>query len=145
VTPKLVVRGGFAVFTDHGGSLIQETQDDRIAWPWGVGININLLNRGFPTDFFDNPPSSASFFPDPTTFSGIPAIFGGANNRNETPTSLQWNFGVEDQLSPSTTIEVDYVGSRDNHLVLELHRQFTSAHQGGAGTRWPPIGVSVLS
>ena len=34
------------------------------------------------------------------------------------PTSLQWNFGMEDQLSPSTTFEVDYVGSRDNHMVL---------------------------
>jgi hypothetical protein len=116
-TQKFVVRGGFAVFTDHGGNLIQETQDDRIAWPWGVGINVVNINRGVPTDFFDAPPPATSFFPSPTS-TGIPAIFGGANERNKTPTSLQWNFGVEEQLSPSTTVTVDYVGSRDNHLVL---------------------------
>jgi hypothetical protein len=145
VTQKLVVRGGFAVFTDHGGSLIQETQDDRIAWPWGVGINVNLLNRGYPGaggpvpnggTFFDSPPSAASFFPDPTSFAGIPSIFGGANERNETPTSLQWNFGVEEQLSPTTTVEVDYVGSRDNHLVLNYTDNSPLPSQEGPG----PVG-----
>jgi hypothetical protein len=133
VTKRLVVRGGFAVFTDHGGSLIQETQDDRIAWPWGVEVGgyINE-NRGYPTLFYNNPPPATSFFPSPTNPAGL-SIFGGANNRNETPTSLQWNFGAEEQISPSTTAEVDYVGSRDNHLVLNYNDNSPAPDNLGPG------------
>ncbi len=79
LTPKLVVRGGGAVFVDHGGNLIQETQDDRIAWPWGIGVNKVNLNRGVPDTFFSDPPPATSFFPSPTN-PGIPSIFGGAND-----------------------------------------------------------------
>ena len=80
ITQKLVVRGGFAIFTDHGGNLIQETQDDRIAWPWGVEVGgyINE-NRAVPTLFYNNPPGAATFFPSPTNAAGL-SIFGGANN-----------------------------------------------------------------
>jgi hypothetical protein len=121
ITQKLVVRGGFAIFTDHGGNLIQETQDDRIAWPWGVEVGgyVNE-NRAVPSLFYNSPPGAATFFPSPTNAAGL-SIFGGANNRNKVPTSMQWNFGVEDQLSSSTTVEVDFVGSRDNHLVLNYN------------------------
>ncbi len=144
VTQKLIVRGGLAVFTDHGGNLIQETQDDRIAWPWGVEVGgyINE-NRGYPSLFYNNPPPATAFFPSPTNAAGL-SIFGGANNQNETPTSLQWNFGVEDQLSPSTTAEVDYVGSRDNHLVLNYNDNSPPPNELGPGTvasRVPYSGV----
>ena len=139
LTQKLVVRGGGAVFVDHGGNLIQETQDDRIAWPWGIGVNKVNLNRGVPDTFFSDPPPATSFFPSPTN-PGIPSIFGGANERNQTPTSLQWNLGVEEQLSPSTTLSVDYVGSRDNHLVLNYTDNSPVPSKMGPG----PIGPRSL-
>ncbi|HEV2382893.1 MAG TPA: TonB-dependent receptor [Terriglobia bacterium] len=139
ITPKTVVRGGFAIFTDHGGNLIQETQDDRIAWPWGVEVGgyINI-NRGYPTDFYSTPPPASSFFPSPTNAAGL-SIFGGANNENKTPTSLQWNFGVEEQLGPSTTVVVDYVGSRDNHIVLNYNDNSPPPNDLGPG----PIAARV--
>ena len=142
ITQKLVVRGGFALFTDHGGSLIQETQDDRIAWPWGVEVGgyVNE-NRAVPSLFYNNPPGAGTFFPSPTNAAGL-SIFGGANNRNETPTSMQWNFGVEDQLSSSTTVEVDFVGSRDNHLVLNYSDNSPQPGPGPiAAPRLPYAGV----
>jgi hypothetical protein len=139
VTPKFVFRGGFAIFVDHGGNLIQETQDDRIRWPWGIGVNLVNLNRGVPTNFFSNPPPSSSFFPSPIS-PGIPSIFGGANNQNKTPTSLQWNLGVEEQLSPSTTVAVDYVGSRNNHIVLNYTDNSPLPSKMGPG----PIGPRSL-
>ena len=133
ITQNTVVRGGFALFTDHGGNLIQETQDDRIAWPWGVEVGGYLnQNRGVPDLFYNNPPGAATFFPSPTNANGL-SIFGGANNRNETPTSYQWNFGVEEQLGPSTTLVVDYVGSTDKHLVLNYNDNSPAPDNLGPG------------
>ena len=46
ITPKVVARAGIAMFDDHGAGLIQEVQDLRIPWPFGVDPNLNQLNYG---------------------------------------------------------------------------------------------------
>src|ERR1035437_9967243 len=134
ITPKVVARAGIAMFDDHGAGLIQEVQDLRIPWPFGVDPNLNQLNYGivnpatpgFVTGgpggggyHFSNPPSAASFFPNPNDATAVPIPFSGANNRNKIPDALEWNGGIEAQLTPSTVFEVQYVGNRDNHLQLD--------------------------
>lgn len=119
VSPKIVVRGGFGIFQDHDGSFIQETQDMRIPWPWGVDPNIIELNRGIPNTFFDHPPPATSFFPSPTQ-STHPYIFSGVDNRNKIPTTNEWNLGIQAQFTPSLTMELTYVGMKTDHNQLNL-------------------------
>ncbi|HEV2499591.1 MAG TPA: TonB-dependent receptor [Terriglobia bacterium] len=132
LTPKSVLRGGFAMFDDHSNNLIQETQDLRIPWPWGVDPNIIDLNRGVPNTFFSSPPSAATFFPSPTQASQ-PFIFTGADNQNQIPTALEWNFGVQTEVLPSTTVDVTYVGAKTYHLQLDYTDNTVLPNQMGPG------------
>jgi len=101
ITPKLVYRSGFAMFQDHGSELIQEVQNQRIAWPWGVFPNLQGLNAGIPQMqyTFSNPPSAASFLPNPGDPTAIPSGFSGSNNTERTPVTISWNGGIEAQIN----------------------------------------------
>jgi hypothetical protein len=129
---RMVMRGGFAMFDDHGFNLIQETQDLRIPWPWGVDPNIVDLNRGVPNTFFNNPPPAGTFFPSPTTASH-PFIFSGANNAGEIPTAEEWNFGIETQFTPTLMLDVTYVGSHGYHDVLNYTDNSVLPNKMGPG------------
>lgn len=135
-TSKVVGRAGIAMFDDHGAGLIQEVQDLRIPWPFGVDPNLNQLNYGIVNNpnanpatagsnpqtggyHFSNPPYATSFFPSPTNANAVPIPFSGADNMNKTPDAIEWNGGIEVQLTPSSVFEVQYVGNRDNHLQLD--------------------------
>lgn len=109
-----VIRTGFAMFDDHNNVLVQEAQDPRISWPEGVGVSQVALNHGFPTEYFNDLPQYSSFF-NPLQ----PLVAFGADNRNKTPYSIQYNFGVEQQLPHSTVVSVNYVGSVDRHLFIQ--------------------------
>jgi hypothetical protein len=109
-----VIRTGFAMFNDHNNVLVQEAQDPRISWPEGVGVSQVALNHGLPTEYFNDLPLYASFF-NPLQ----PLVAFGADNRNRTPYSIQYNFGIEQQLPRSTVVSVNYVGSVDRHLFIQ--------------------------
>lgn len=109
-----VIRTGFAWFDDHNNVLVQEAQDPRISWPQGVGVSQNALNRGLPTEYFDNLPLYSSFF-NPLQ----PLVAFGADNRNKTPYALQYNFGIEQQLPFAAVVSANYVGSVDRHLFIQ--------------------------
>lgn len=111
---KTVLRGAFAKFDDHNNTLVQMSQDPRIAWPWGYGVSVNAINRGVPTTFLDNLPTAESFF-DPLQ----PKVAFAANPRNKIPYSLQYNFGFQRQLASTISMEVDYVGSVSRHLFIQ--------------------------
>jgi Carboxypeptidase regulatory-like domain len=109
-----VIRTGFAMFDDHNNVLVQEAQDPRISWPEGVGVSQNGLNRGLPTTYFNNLPPYASFF-NPLQ----PLVAFGADNRNRVPYSMQYNFGIEQQLPFTSVVSLNYVGSVDRHLFIQ--------------------------
>ncbi|MBV8863799.1 MAG: TonB-dependent receptor, partial [Acidobacteriaceae bacterium] len=109
-----VIRAGFAMFDDHNNVLVQEAQDPRISWPEGVGVSQVSLNHGQPTEYYNNLPLYSSFF-NPLQ----PLVAFGADNRNRVPYSIQYNFGVEQQLGHSTVLTVNYVGSVDRHLFIQ--------------------------
>jgi hypothetical protein len=140
VTPKTVFRGGFAVFDDHNNNLVQATQSLRIAWPWAAGVSEGSLNRGIPSVFFSPSPSAESFLTSPTPqfdFSADPIL--------PIPYAMEWNFGIERSITPSTTASVDYVGSGDRHLYITpignaplLNKMGPNAIPGG--TPYPQYG-----
>lgn len=111
---KTVLRTAFAMFDDHNNTLVQMSQDPRIAWPWGYGVSVNGINRGVPTTYLDNLPTAASFF-DPLQ----PKVAFAANPRNKIPYAIEYNFGFQRQIGANLTAEVDYVGSVGRHLFIQ--------------------------
>jgi len=113
-TEKTVVRGAFTKFDDHNNTLVQISQDPRIAWPWGYGISVNAANRAVPNVFLDNLPTADSFF-DPLQ----PRVAFAANPRNKIPYALEYNLGFQQQIAPGLSAEINYVGSVGRHLFIQ--------------------------
>lgn len=111
---KTVMRGAFTKFDDHNNTLVQISQDPRIAWPWGYGIAVSAANRGPSTVFLDNLPTADSFF-DPLQ----PRVAFAANPRNKIPYALQYNFGFQRQITSSLSAELNYVGSVSRHQFIQ--------------------------
>jgi hypothetical protein len=110
VDSKTVIRTGFNVFDDHN-AFTKDAQDARGSWPSGGQTIPAGLNRQVPTTFLDNPPSAASFL------EGGSPVFGRAGDPNsKIPYSLQYNFGVQRELSNNTTFQATYVGSVSRRL-----------------------------
>jgi len=126
VTPKTVLRGAFAMFDDHNNTLVQESQDPRIAWPWGAGISFGSLNNGLVNcqnpslsasqACWSNPPSASQFLP-PETYS--PAFAFGALTQLKIPYAMEYNVDVEREIAPNMTATVSYVGSGSRHLFIQ--------------------------
>ncbi len=111
---KTVIRSAFAMFDDHNNTLVQEAQDPRISWPNGVGVSLSNLNRGTPNTLFSNLPAYQSFF-NPLQ----PYVDFGADPRNKIPYVMEYNFGVEQQLTNSMVLNLDYVGSGGRHQFIQ--------------------------
>src|SRR5437016_13884562 len=90
------------MFTDHNNTLVQESQDPRIAWPFGAGISEGGLNRAVPSLFWNALPPASSFLPpaNPT-----PAIAFGADPRLRIPYAMEYNFGVQHAITPNRSEE----------------------------------------
>jgi hypothetical protein len=107
---KTVVRGAFGIVYDNWAAVTQMSQNIEGTWP-DIGQQIaNNLNgpTGPPTVTAQNPFATTGAFPAPTPFNQV-QWFYDPHIRN--PYSQQWNFGIERQVSSSTTIDLNYVGS----------------------------------
>jgi len=123
---KTVVRGAFTMFTDHNNTLVQESQDPRIAWPFGAGISFGGLNKGIVNcqspnlnlsqTCWSNPPAAAQFLPP---ISYAPAFAFGATPRLKIPYAMEYNLSVERQFTPNLTGTISYVGSESRHLFIQ--------------------------
>jgi Carboxypeptidase regulatory-like domain/TonB dependent receptor/TonB-dependent Receptor Plug Domain len=62
------------------------------------------------------------------------------------PLVLQWNFGVEHQLTPNTTLTIGYVGSRGEHMWIQSTANTIMPTITASGQlQWPcPDGFSPL-
>ena len=123
---KTVLRGAFAMFDDHNNTLVQESQDPRIAWPFGAGISFGGLNSGMVNcqnpnlnasqACFNNPPSAAQFLP-PISYS--PAFAFGAATDLKIPYAMEYNIDFERELARDLTLTASYVGSQSRHLFIQ--------------------------
>jgi Carboxypeptidase regulatory-like domain len=112
---RTVVRGGFGIFDDHT-FYDADSQDTRSSWPFGGEAELSALNNGIITPSnitFNNPPAWQSFLP-PQTNHVVIARAGQPNSK--IPYAMEFNFGVEEQISTNTALTVNYVGSQDRHL-----------------------------
>jgi hypothetical protein len=118
VTDRTVVRGGAGIVYDNWAGVLQMTQNIDGLWP-DIGQqepqNLNPAT-GIPTVKSQNPLASSgsgTFVPAPTPFTQEGFNF---DPRMKNPYSEQWNFGVQQLISASTTVTVNYVGSSTHRM-----------------------------
>jgi Carboxypeptidase regulatory-like domain len=111
--PRTVVRAAFAIMDDHNHSLVQEDQNLRLSWPNAVTISVSQQNQGLPTLYLNNLPTAGSFVDPLHVYVG-----SSSNPHNSIPYAMEYNLGVEQQLSNSTMLDLDYVGSLDRHQSI---------------------------
>lgn len=111
---KTAVQGAFVIIDDHNNTLIEEQSDIRLSWPSGIYTTISNQDDGSPSVFINTLPPASSFLnPDKPL-----ASFGGSPNP-KIPYSMEWNFGVEQQLTPSLVLGTHYVASASRHEFLQ--------------------------
>ena len=117
LTPRTALRASFGVFFDNWSAVNQMARNFGGAWPSVGFIQASNLNRPVPDQILPNKtvgnPLPAGVFPDTTPFRQV-AWFADPNITN--PYSLQWNGGIQHQLTPSTVITTNYVGSGSRRL-----------------------------
>jgi hypothetical protein len=126
VTPKTVIRSGFGIFysqifSDLGGQVLFPGYTISQSFgSLGTGIPQSfLLSQGMPLVAVQNlkdPQSTLSQF-GPTNPLSASASFGQAG---PLPHALEWNFGVQRELSRGLILETNYAGSSGIHLPLNL-------------------------
>jgi hypothetical protein len=113
-----VLRGGFTIFDDHN-QYFKMMQDPRGNWPFGAFATLTGYNHGAPNLFFNTPASASSF-----TTAGQPYLGDDINPRAKIPYAMEFNFGIERQLTANTSLSVQYVGSLGRHIwVAEGYNQ----------------------
>ena len=117
-----VIRSGFGLYFDNWAAVTQTSQNYEGGWPDVAQQLENNLNtpekvpgNPLPTEKGTNPFSSIGIFPAPTPFN---QVLWYMDPLFKNPYSLQWNFGVQQQLNPSTLLTVNYVGSGSKRLNL---------------------------
>lgn len=111
---RTVFRGALAVLDDHNNTLVQENQDLRLSWPTGIATSVTGLNRSLPSTFIDQLPAASTYFNPLTPYASF-----GANPHNKIPYSIEYNTGVEHQISSSLVLDLDYVGSVGRHQFIQ--------------------------
>jgi Carboxypeptidase regulatory-like domain/TonB dependent receptor-like, beta-barrel len=106
---KTAIRAGFGVFVDPTAARIYESGFTATP-PAG---SFNTQNPAFPNAYITaNTCSFAALTcPTPSEFAGVTY-----QNTNGSPYTLQYNFNIQQQLTPGTVLTVAYSGSVARHL-----------------------------
>jgi Carboxypeptidase regulatory-like domain/TonB dependent receptor len=111
---KTVLQGAIVLIDDHNNTLIEEQSDIRLSWPSGIYTTISNQDIGYPSVFINSLPPASSFL-DPNK----PLASFGGDPRPSIPYSMEWNFGLEQQLTRTLSLGTYYVGSGSRHQFLQ--------------------------
>ena len=107
---KTVIRGGFGIFTmTNLGQLSFNTTNISVAV---VRTTLNAVQGGQPVYQFPNVTTPVSA----TNLAGTGDFYQNTPINYRDPQSAQWNFTVERELVPDTTLRVSYVGTNSYRM-----------------------------
>jgi hypothetical protein len=104
--PKTAVRAGFGLYNDLQDALGYRLDQNAPFNPTYTIAAGNIANLNFPIKPGNPPPSNALLVP------------GGVQPDMYTPTVETWSLRISQQLSPSTSVTVGYVGSHGYHELV---------------------------
>lgn len=113
ITPKLVGHVGYGRMVDVWSNVIQHEVNIVGGWP-SVTSWSSTPNQVQVTDLAENV-VPATTVPGPNPYGQLGWY---VDPQGKTPYSDQWNLGLQAQVTPSTVITADYVGSHDGNLAL---------------------------
>ena len=130
---RTAIQGAFVIIDDHNNTLIEEQSDIRLSWPSGIFTTISNQDLGYPSVFINTlPPASTFLNPNKPL-----ASFGGSPNPS-IPYSMEWNLGVEQQLTRTLVLGAHYVASGSRHEFLQpLANSATIPGPGPISNRQP--------
>jgi outer membrane receptor protein involved in Fe transport len=135
--PNIVLRGGYGRFFDNWAAITQTGQNYEGTWPsldqLGAS-NLNPVTAGPPTVMAENPLSQSSG-PPVTTGTPFNQSTWFADPRLKRPYADQWNFGIQQQLTSSTVLTANYVGSVGRRL--DVGGAFNMATVAGGNASCP--------
>jgi hypothetical protein len=118
--PTTVLRAGYGRFFDNWAAITQTAQNYEGTWPsldqLGAS-NINPVTAGAPTVTAQNPLSQSSG-PPVTTGTPFTQSTWFADPYLKRPYADQWNVGVQQQVTSSSLLTVNYVGSVGRRLDI---------------------------
>ena len=119
LTPKTTVRAAFGIFYNTQEFLFQMAQANRGNWPYSFPGTVTNRNLGFPDAHMVNPfPSSfTSPLAPPTTCN---QCIETDPDSTQYGYSQEWSLSVQRQLTPSTLLELNYIGSHSVHLQGQI-------------------------
>jgi len=135
--PNLVLRAGYGRFFDNWAAITQTAQNYEGTWPsldqLGAS-NLNPVTAGPPTVSFGDPFNLGS---------GKPVTTGTPFNQStwfadpylKRPYADQWNFGIQDQLTSSSVLTMNYVGSVGRRL--DVGGAYNTATVAGGNANCP--------
>jgi hypothetical protein len=135
---RAALRAGFGIVYDTWAGIIQSSQNISGSWPSVGSQGVNLANVITSTQL--TPWVTAN---DPPLTVVTPATSSttlGAGARSvdpyiQIPYSMQWNLGVQHELTPTTNVTLNFVGSGSRRL--ELGTTYNLALTPGPGD-WAP-------
>lgn len=131
-----VLRGSFGIEDDSYAGVVQTTRQGGGTWPSTGFAVIQNLNEPTPTNLYPDVtpanlpglsslPLASPFVQSNGTWNTDPAL--------TVPYSEQWNLGIQQALTPSTILTVNYVGGSDYKLIYGAN-EYNSAFTPGPGT-----------
>ena len=139
ITNRTVIRSAYGIF--YNSNFSWEWSDSRGGWPFSVSDNLTGLNIGANLQPVDS--LFQSFDPKKVT----PQTQHTVARDVKTPYMQNWNLGIEQQLSNSLLLELNYQGSKGTHLSSFLSTNDPPPGPGDPDPRRPfPIagGISEL-
>ena len=143
VRPSTVIRAAGGKFFDNWGAVTQLAQNYEGTWPsigQQIANNLNYPTSANPVPTINwqdpfNAGAGAVPIPDPTPFKQVQWFM---DPRVQNAYSLQWNFGVQQSLGPTTVLEANYVGSHTVRLNQGGYRNIApTPGPGDPSSRYP--------
>ena len=117
-----VIRASAGRFYDNWAAIQQLATNWQGNWPDTSFLLANNLNNTVPNATVQNPlnfGAGGAILPAPTPFNQVNWMI---DPYYKNAYSIQWNFGVQQQIGRNTVIEGDYVGSHDSRLDSGAYR-----------------------
>ncbi|MGC1781748.1 MAG: carboxypeptidase-like regulatory domain-containing protein [Acidobacteriaceae bacterium] len=111
--PGTVLRAGYGRIYDVWTDAMEATMQLEELWPSASTYN-NSTNQTTVDTLMENV-TGPTFLPPANPYNQLDWY---TEPHAKTPYSDQWNFGVEQRVTPDTTVTFDYVGSHDGNLDI---------------------------
>jgi len=134
---RTVLHSAIAILDDHNNTVMQENQNIRLSWPDAAEPVFSSLDLGLPTKTGNSQVASSYWTGMPTEASLVGAsqpfsIGYGADPHNRIPYSIEYNFGIQEQLQQHMSLKADYVGSVGRFGYVDVNAN--TAETPGPGT-----------